>query len=223
MTPILLDNALDQIVDLTLAAHMAPNKEEYFTLGNVDYYLSLALMEHVQNLEPSKQKRLVEFICGLQKRTATDPSTGEPLRNAFVAQFTQATNISYDPPPPDQGPSIHRLDRSLRAIITLRSGLENDKVPMETLCKTASMEVACVWFMYAADRLWDNVRYGRTYSGDLVMRPGCKRFKKRKWKGYERGRWDAWVERLKGARAVCDDERMRGGLLGRLWGVLSGR
>ena len=119
--------------------------------------------------------------------------------NAFVAQFTQATNISYDPP--GQGPSIHRLDRSLRAIITLRPGLENDKVSMETLCKTASMEVACVWFMYAADRLWDNVRYGRTYSGDLVMRPGCKR----NWKDYERGRWDAWVERLRGA-AVCDDE-----------------
>lgn len=98
--------------------------------------------------------------------------------NAFVTQFTQATHISYNPP--DQGFSIHRLDRSLRAIMTLRLGLENDKVPMETLFKTAVMEVACVWFMYAADRLWDNVRYGRTYSGDFAMRPGCKRFKKRK-------------------------------------------
>ena len=71
--------------------------------------------------------------------------------NAFVTQFTQATHISYNPP--DQGFSIHRLDISLRAIMTLRLGLENDKVPMETLFKTAVMEVACVWFMYAADRL----------------------------------------------------------------------
>lgn len=76
-----VDNALDQIVDLTMSAHTAPNEEEYFTPGNVDYYLSLALMEHVQNLEPIKQKRLVEFICGLQKRTARDPSTGEPLKS----------------------------------------------------------------------------------------------------------------------------------------------
>lgn len=90
-----VDNALDQIVDLTLAAHMAPNKEEYFTPGNVDYYLSLALMEHVQNLEPSKQKSLVEFICGLQKRTATDPSTGEPLRVQGDILWTDLPSFGY--------------------------------------------------------------------------------------------------------------------------------
>lgn len=42
-----VDNALDQITDLTLSAHTALIEKEYFTPGNVDYYLSLALMEHV--------------------------------------------------------------------------------------------------------------------------------------------------------------------------------
>ena len=45
-----------------------------------------------------------------------------------------------------------------------------------------------MWFIYAADRLWDNVRYGRTYDPDFELEAGCKSFEGRGWKGYERDR-----------------------------------
>jgi hypothetical protein len=74
-----INNAIDQIVNETIAAHTDPDKENFFTPGNIDYHLSLALMELVQLLEPSKHRKLVEFVCGLQKQVARDPSTGEPI------------------------------------------------------------------------------------------------------------------------------------------------
>lgn len=82
---------------------------------------------------------------------------------------------------------------------------------MPTLAKTAAMEAACIWFIHAAARVWDNVRYGRTYDPEeFGTGPGCKRFAARGWKGYEQDRWEVWGERLRKARGVCGDERMRG-------------
>lgn len=109
-----------------------------------------------------------------------------------------------------QGNNIHRLDRSPRAIITLRLGLENDKVPMETLSKTASMEIACVWSIYAADRLWDNVRYMRTYSGIWLYGRVVRGSRKGSGRVMSGADGMLWVERLRAARTVCDDGRMRG-------------
>lgn len=64
---------------LKITAHTAPNKENHYTPGDVDYDLSLAIMALAQQLEPTKHTKLVEFLCSLHKVTATDPSTGEPL------------------------------------------------------------------------------------------------------------------------------------------------
>ena len=71
-------NALDQITDLTLSA-LAPSDNEDLTPGNADYILSFTLMMLVQRLEPTKHSKLVQFLCGLQKRIVTDPATDEPL------------------------------------------------------------------------------------------------------------------------------------------------
>lgn len=73
-----VDEALDQITNLTISA-LAPSDDEDFTPEKVDYIISFTLMMLVQRLEPAKHKKLVQFLYGLQKRTATDPSTGEPL------------------------------------------------------------------------------------------------------------------------------------------------
>lgn len=73
-----VDNALDQITDLTISA-LAPSDDENFTPGNVDYVISFTLMMLVQRLEPTKHSKLVQFLYGLQKRTVSDPATGEPL------------------------------------------------------------------------------------------------------------------------------------------------
>lgn len=74
-----VDNAILQIIDLTMAAHAAPDEEKGSVPSNVDYFISLSLMMLVQELEPTKHGRLVEFLCALQMQIATDPSTGEPL------------------------------------------------------------------------------------------------------------------------------------------------
>lgn len=73
-----VDSTLDQITDLAISA-IAPSDDENFTPGNVDYVISFTLMMLVQSLEPTKHTKLVQFLCGLQKRTVTDPETGEPL------------------------------------------------------------------------------------------------------------------------------------------------
>ena len=128
--------------------------------------------------------------------------------NAFIAQITQAADISYEPPL-DQGSNIHPLDRSHRAVWAFLFALENDDIPMQILAKTAAMEAACMWFIYAGNRLWENVQRDRTYNEDFGLGPGCARFRDRGWKGYERDRWEVWGERLRGARADGDG-RMRG-------------
>lgn len=69
---------------------------------------------------------------------------------------------------------------------------------MPTLANTAAMEAACIWLIYAAARVWDNVCYGRTYDPeDFGTGPDCKMLAARGWKGYERDRWEVWGERLR--------------------------
>lgn len=162
---------------------------------------------------------MAPLFVGPLTTTGPDPKTpnlkGEQRQrwineNAFIAQFTQAADISYEPPL-DQNDNIHPIDRSHRALRVFKLALENDDIPMPTLAKTAAMEAACIWFIHAAARVWDNVRYGRTYDPEeFGTGPGCKRFAARGWKGYEQDRWEVWGERLRKARGVCGDERMRG-------------
>lgn len=122
--------------------------------------------------------------------------------------MTQAADINYEPPL-DQNGNIHPIDRSHRALRVLKLALENDDIPIPTLANTA----ACIWLIYAAARVWDNVWYGRTYDPeDFGTGPGCKMLAARGWKRYERDRWEVWGERLREARGVCGDERM-GGLI----------
>lgn len=97
---------------------------------------------------------------------------------AFIAQLDQAADVSYEPPL-DQGYNIHPLDRSHRAVQTFQLALENGDAPMHRLAKTAAMEATCIWFIYSADRLWEDVRYGRTYGMDAGLGPGCTSFKDR--------------------------------------------
>lgn len=60
------------------------------------------------------------------------------------------------------------------------------KIPVQDLADTADMEAACMWFIYAADRLWENVQHGRTYT-DAGTGPGCEFYSSCGWRGHERG------------------------------------
>lgn len=57
-------------------------------VGRVNPTLLLSLMELAQCLEPSKHKKLVQFLSELQTRTVTHPVTGEVLRSQGNAFFT---------------------------------------------------------------------------------------------------------------------------------------
>ncbi|KAJ6155100.1 hypothetical protein N7470_005666 [Penicillium chermesinum] len=84
---------------------------------------------------------------------------------------------------------------------------ENEQSPA-SLGNTAAMEAACQWFIYAAERLWENVLHNRTYPEAGGAGPG-KRCKGEAWAGFTRGRWGVWEDALKEARGACTDVRMQ--------------
>ena len=64
-------------------------------IGLVEYNVSLAVMELAQRLEPGKHGKLVEFVSKLQRQTATDPATGEPLKRHKDALWTDLPSMGY--------------------------------------------------------------------------------------------------------------------------------
>jgi len=52
-------------------------------------------MELVQNLEPLKHRKLVGFLYELHKRTARDPTLGEPLRIQGDIFWTDLPSFGY--------------------------------------------------------------------------------------------------------------------------------
>ncbi|KAE9401228.1 hypothetical protein BT96DRAFT_613086 [Gymnopus androsaceus JB14] len=81
-------------------------------------------------------------------------------------------------------------------IWALQTAFESEK-PLER--ELAAIRLACLWLIYDADRLWENVN-GRDNNGKDV---GCgKRFQGRKWKGFSRDRWSFWEERLLQAQVI---------------------
>lgn len=125
--------------------------------------------------------------------------------NAFLAQLSQATDVHY--PSPGEEVLFHPLDKSLRALWTMQKALENGDYPPKTLVGTVALRAACLWFIYAADRLWANVQSGRTYPEASGAGPGSEKYAQKGWKGYERERWDIWEQGLQDAKAACTDER----------------
>ncbi|PGG96499.1 hypothetical protein AJ79_09559 [Helicocarpus griseus UAMH5409] len=246
-----VDNALEQILDLSTAAHAARNpKVATGGAAQVDYNVSLALMELAQRLEPVQHHKLIEFVTKLQRQTAIDPSTGEPIKiqgetlwtelpslayvetetwrefggnpcdeptspemkpeqqrrwanaNAFIAQLCQAADIRYG----NSLGRIHPMDKCLRAIHTMQYALENEKNPPASLVGTAAMRAACMWFIYAADRLWANSRSGHAYPEICGAGSAGSNYAGRGWDGFTRDRWDVWESGLQEALAACSDE-----------------
>ncbi|KAF2090308.1 hypothetical protein K490DRAFT_54700 [Saccharata proteae CBS 121410] len=117
----------------------------------------------------------------LDSDKASDPESQKEWveLNAFAAILTASA------------PSTPATDFSLYGLWTLREALEDpveaDEVP------TAAVRAASVWFEYAAQRLWELSKEGKTFEGK-VAREG-KGFAGREWRGYGEERWQAWTER----------------------------
>ncbi|KAJ5123972.1 uncharacterized protein N7515_007797 [Penicillium bovifimosum] len=88
-------DAVQTIIDMTMSALSTHGPNKQGGIGLPDYNVSLAVMELAQRLEPSKHTRLVEFISHLQKQTAVDPSTNEPLKVQGDILWTDMPSFGY--------------------------------------------------------------------------------------------------------------------------------
>lgn len=86
------EGAVQQIASMTMAALAVHGPGAH---GGVDYNVSLALMELAQRLEPAEHLKLVDFVSALQKQTATDPSTSEPLKVQGATLWTDLPSLGY--------------------------------------------------------------------------------------------------------------------------------
>ncbi|KAK6218747.1 hypothetical protein LQW54_002671 [Pestalotiopsis sp. IQ-011] len=127
--------------------------------------------------------------------------------NAFLAQLTQNAAAKENAP----GGVFQPMDKSLRAIWAIQQALEDHSRRPAELVDTSAMRAACMWFVYASDRLMANVRDFRIFpehSGAGVAR-SREEYASRGYKGYALGRWQLWQQSLEEARAASQDEEIK--------------
>lgn len=122
--------------------------------------------------------------------------------NVFLAQVTQAADVEYTSPL--QVWISDAMDLSHMGLRGLRHVFE-EGIPSEKSASTAGLLGVCYWLICAGDRLWENVLNGRKYN-KYDGRPG-EIYSNRGWKGFERERWDIWVQGLRDAKAACTSDR----------------
>jgi hypothetical protein len=89
------DVAVQRIKEMTMAALAAHGPTARDGVGLVDYNVSLSVVELAQRLEPGQHGTLVEFMSKLQKETAMDPATGEPLEFDKDILWTGLPSFGY--------------------------------------------------------------------------------------------------------------------------------
>lgn len=120
--------------------------------------------------------------------------------NIFLAQVTQAAEVAYSSPA--QVWISDAMDESYIGLCGLRRVFEENVLSAQ-IVSTAGLVGVCYWFVCAGERLWENVLNHRMYN-KYDGRPG-EMYSHRNWKGFERERWDMWVQGLQDARACCTD------------------
>ncbi|OJJ72502.1 hypothetical protein ASPBRDRAFT_123207 [Aspergillus brasiliensis CBS 101740] len=90
-------------------------------------------------------------------------------RNAFMAQITAKADHLR-----------HPMDVSLYALYSCRSAFECDQLIEE------AVRTACIWYIYAGQRVWENCQIKRVY-GDDDDPPPRRRFNMKKWRLWKDG------------------------------------
>ncbi|KAI1179058.1 hypothetical protein F4777DRAFT_16132 [Nemania sp. FL0916] len=126
--------------------------------------------------------------------------------NAFIAQLSQAADVENVP----EG-QLHPLDKTLHAIWTMQKALENKSHLPAELADSAAMRAACLWFLYASDRLMNNVRDHRTFkdNGGAGSSNSRREYASQGYKGYALGRWQRWQQGLEEASDACEDDETK--------------
>jgi len=144
----------------------------------------------------------------------TDPSDSSPNPDeesqyynkvAFLAQLT-SSRANFVPNPEEHlGP----FDFSLYALRDFRQAFESTAEPHAPT--TTLLRSTALWMVYAADRLWANVEANRDHrhkssnsnpggAGDAYAKT------KKHWVGFNRERWDIWVQGLRNGVEIGDEE-----------------
>ncbi|KAJ5967538.1 hypothetical protein N7501_003786 [Penicillium viridicatum] len=118
--------------------------------------------------------------------------------NIFLAKATQAADVEYTSPL--QVWISDAMDESHMGLRGLRHVFE-EGILSERVASTAGLLGVCYWLICAGDRLWENVLNCRRYN-KYDGRPG-EMYSNRGWKGFERERWDIWLQGLRDAKATC--------------------
>ncbi|KAJ5192735.1 hypothetical protein N7449_008877 [Penicillium cf. viridicatum] len=119
--------------------------------------------------------------------------------NIFLAKVTQAADVEYTSPL--QVWISDAMDVSHMGLRGLRHVFE-EGILSERVASTAGLLGVCYWLICAGDRLWENVLNCRRYN-KYDGRPG-EMYSNRGWKGFERERWDIWVQGLRDTKATCE-------------------
>ncbi|RAK98467.1 DUF3632 domain-containing protein [Aspergillus ibericus CBS 121593] len=96
-------------------------------------------------------------------------------RNAFMAQLTAAAD--------ELG---HPMDFSLYGLYSCREAFEDDEARVEE-----AVRAACIWYMYAGQRMWENCQVQRMFGDDDDPGPPRR---------FDMDRWGLWKDGLKAAQ-----------------------
>ncbi|KAH8663447.1 hypothetical protein BGZ60DRAFT_411332 [Tricladium varicosporioides] len=127
-------------------------------------------------------------------------------KSAFLAQLTASPANSVPDPENAPGP----FDFSLYALWACREAFEFDAKPCAPT--VTLLRAVCYWFIYATDRLWENVQMKRDFrhksSGSNPAEEGDA-YKKKGWVGFNRERWELWVQGLENAKVEAGVETVK--------------
>ncbi|KAI1821592.1 hypothetical protein F4861DRAFT_532882 [Xylaria intraflava] len=129
-----------------------------------------------------------QSVDPLNPRTAPDEMRHYENLIALLAQLSDAADVDYN------DHLVGEMDFSFWSMHAFKEAFEpQEGQPAPT---DAALRVASLWIIYAADRLWANIKHARVF-GKRGDNPGTIMTRKM---------WDSWHRGLLAARATCNDE-----------------
>ncbi|QQK47984.1 hypothetical protein Pdw03_5619 [Penicillium digitatum] len=224
------DLAVEDTVQWVIATTMdrLENHGPGGTIEKADAITFIAILELAMQIDTTQYGPLIKFLAELKLYNAVDSSTGLVLKTqdgsrvwshlpslTFWAReiwnehecgrrthlcdpVTQAADVEYDSPL--QVWIGDAMDESHIGLCGLRQVFE-EGIPSKQLVSTAGLLGVCYWLICAGDRLWENVLNGCKYN-KYDGRPG-EMYSNRGWKGFERDRWEIWVQGFRDTKATC--------------------
>ncbi|EFY84857.1 hypothetical protein J3458_014305 [Metarhizium acridum] len=213
-------DALEEFQRLTLSLIDARN-QNLFDLH--PWHTFCCLFEVAKRTDHDKQDKLVDFAIGLQRVTVTNPATGEQPRQDGQLLWTEMPALGYtaaddwhqiDVTDANTVPeALERYENFLALLARLSSAFDVDysdfRVPEmdfsfwsmrafkeafeEQPPADSAVRTACMWLIYASDRLWSNIVHGRVF-GRIDDDPGTV---------MTQDMWTGWEQGLRRVRETC--------------------